>query len=177
MSLTEREFWTVVHGMGLGTLFLLAFTGGLAGLWSLRPEWVTVAGIQERLRRLTAGTWIMAAVAWLTVITGTYTIYPWYRANPPAGMTDLTHFPRSYLLANPALAEWHKFGMEWKEHVSWLSPILATAVAYVVVRYGSTLAREEKIRQALIVLFIVAFCAAAVAGVFGAFINKMAPIR
>ena len=89
MSLTEREFWTVVHGMGLGAIFLLAFAGGLAGIWSLRPEWVTVAGIQERMHRLMAGTWIMAIVAWLTVIVGTYVVYPWYRTRPPTG-ADLT---------------------------------------------------------------------------------------
>ncbi len=176
MTLTEREFWTVIHGMGLGTIFLLAFSGGLAGLWSLRPEWVTVAGIRERLHRLVAGTWIMAIMAWLTVITGTYIVYPWYRAKPPSG-ANLTQFPRYYLLADPHLAEWHKFGMEWKEHVAWLSPILATAVAYVVIRYGSKLAHEEKIRQALILLFTIAFLAAGVAGLFGAFINKVAPIR
>ena len=176
MSLTEKEFWAVIHGMGLGTIFLLAFSGGLAGLWSLRPEWVTVVGIRERLHRLIAGTWIMAILAWLTVITGTYTVYPWYRAKPPSG-ADLTQFPRYYLLADPRLAEWHTFGMEWKEHVAWLSPILATAVAYVVVRYGPKLAHEEKIRQALIVLFTIAFMAAGVAGLFGAFINKVAPIR
>lgn len=176
MTLSEREFWTVMHGMILGTIFLLAFSGGLAGLWSLRPEWVTVAGIQERLRRLIAGTWIMALMAWLTVITGTYIVYPWYRAKPPAG-ADLSRFPRYYLLADPHLAEWHKFGMEWKEHVAWLSPIVATAVAYVVTRYGSKLAHEKKIRQALIVLFTIAFLTAGVAGLFGAFINKVAPIR
>ena len=176
MSLTTREFWVVIHGMGLGAIFLLAFAGGLAGLWSLRPEWVTAAGLEERLRRLIAGTWIMAVMAWLTVINGTYMVYPWYRVKPPAG-ADLTHFPRSYLLASPDLAAWHTFGMEWKEHVAWLSPILATAVAYVVVRYGSKLANQEKIRHALMVLFTLAFFAAAIAGLFGAFINKVAPIR
>jgi len=176
MSLTAREVWAVVHGMGLGAIFLLAFGGGLAGLWSLRPEWVTVAGIQERLQRLIAGTWVMAVAAWLTVITGTYVVYPWYRAKLPAG-GDLTLYPRSYLLANPDLAGWHTFGMEWKEHVAWLSPILATAVAYIVVRYGTQLATEERIRQAVMVLFIIAFLAAGVAGLFGAFITKVAPIR
>jgi hypothetical protein len=29
MSLTDREFWTLVHGMGFGVLFLLGFAGGL----------------------------------------------------------------------------------------------------------------------------------------------------
>ncbi len=55
--------------------------------------------------------------------------------------------------------------------------MLATAVAYVVVRYGSGLANEDKIRRALIVLFTIAFGAAGVAGIFGAFLTKVAPIR
>jgi hypothetical protein len=34
MSLTSRELWTVLHGLVFGSLFLLAFAGGLAGLYS-----------------------------------------------------------------------------------------------------------------------------------------------
>ena len=62
MSLTDRELWTVIHGMGLGALFLLAFAGGLAGLWSLRPEFMTVGGLRERILRLEIGTAVMAVV-------------------------------------------------------------------------------------------------------------------
>jgi hypothetical protein len=43
MSLTDREFWTVIHRMGLGALFLLAFASGLAGLWSLSATLILVA--------------------------------------------------------------------------------------------------------------------------------------
>jgi len=176
MTLTVREWWGIIHGMGLGALFLLAFAGGLAGLWSFRADLVTTAGIQERLRRLLAGTWIMAIVAWLTVLTGTYVLYPWYRAKPPEG-ADLSLYPRAYLLSRPELRLWHTFGMEWKEHIGWVAPILATAVAYLVARYGPQLANEDRIRQALIVLFSLAFVAAGVAGLFGALITKAAPIR
>ncbi|MBI4492846.1 MAG: hypothetical protein HY690_08655 [Chloroflexi bacterium] len=168
MSLTDREFWTVIHGMGLGAIFLLAFAGGLAGLWSLRAELVTVGGLRERLPRLEIGTLVMALVAWLTVIIGTYVVYPWYRDPSPTS-------PRSLLLADPNKALWHTFGMEWKEHVAWLAPILATAVAYVVIYYGPRLAQERRVRNALLVLFVLAFAAAAVAGLFGAFLNKVAP--
>ncbi len=163
MTLTGRELWLVLHGMGLGATFLLAYAGGLAGLWSLRPEWVTVAGLQERSRRLTAGTWIMAIVAWLTVITGTYVVYPLYRT--------------WYEVENTTTIGWHTFGMEWKQHVAWLAPMLATPVAYVVLRYGPALAFEEQIRRALIVLFTIAFFAAGVAGLFGAFLSKVFPIK
>jgi hypothetical protein len=176
MSLTDRELWATIHGMTLGALFLLAFGGGLAGLYSLRPAWLTTAGIKERVPRLMAGTWVMALVAWVTVITGTYIIYPWYRAVPSKG-ADLTQYPKSFLVQSPQLAEWHNFGMEWKEHIAWLAPILATAVAYIVVRYGPQLAREPKIRQALITFFTLAFLTAAVAGLLGAFITKAAPIH
>lgn len=175
MSMTLREWWTLIHGMGLGTLFLLAFAGGIAGLWSYRQQWVTTSGLKERMGRLAAGTWIMAVTAWLTVITGTYIVYPWYRAKPGPD-ADLTQFPRSYLLADDNLAQWHTFGMEWKEHVAWMSPILATAVAYVVLCYGIQLSQDNRIRRAVMVLFVLAFLIAAVAGLFGALITKAAPI-
>ena len=176
MALSGRELWTVLHGMIFGALFLLAFAGGLAGLYSLRPELVTIEGIRERMHRLLAGTWLMAVIAWVTVISGSYIVYPWYRATPVAG-APLSQFPRSFILSDPTTKGWHSFGMEWKEHVGWFAPILATAVAFVVAYYGPQLARESKLRKALLWMFAVAFVAAGVAGLFGAFINKVAPIR
>jgi hypothetical protein len=47
----------------------------------------------------------------------------------------------------------------------------------MVTRYGGRLAKDDQVRKAVIVLFSIAFFAAAVAGLFGAFINKAAPIR
>jgi hypothetical protein len=175
MSLSVREIWTAAHGIIFGAVFLLAFAGGLAGLYSLRPDLVTPAGIRERLTRLKWGTTIMAAVAWLTVVSGTYIVYPWYRAKPPEG-ADLSLFPRSFLKANPSLAGWHTFGMEWKEHVAWIAPILATAVAYLVWKYGPDLATNDRLRRILIVVFILAFAAAGIAGLLGALVTKAAPI-
>jgi hypothetical protein len=131
--------------------------------------------MNERLRRLDIGTWVMAVVSWLTVITGTYIVYPWYRARPPEG-ADLLDYPRYFLLDNPNLAAWHTFGMEWKEHVAWFSPILATAVAFIVWRYGDKIAQNPKLRNALLILFVLAFAAAGIAGLLGAFITKAAPI-
>jgi hypothetical protein len=177
MSLTDRELWAVIHGMGLGALFLLAFGGGLAGLWSLRSGLLTSEGIQERSPRLLIGTSVMAGIAWLTCIVGTWIVYPWYRAAPPQGTTDLTEFSRSLLLSSPDTAEWHTFGMEWKEHVAWLAPILATAVAFAVLYYGSQLIQRPEIRRAAIVFFALAFAAAGAAGLFGALITKVAPVQ
>jgi hypothetical protein len=181
MELSQRELFTVLHGLVLGTLFLLAFGGGLAGLWSLRERLVTEEGVEERTPRLLIGTWVMALVAWLTVITGTFIAYPWYRAAPPEGInradpTQLADFPRFLLLAQEKTAQWHEFGMEWKEHVAWLAPFLATAVAFAVAYYGVQLVRRNEIRTAIIVFFTLAFLAAGVAGLFGAFITKAAPV-
>lgn len=75
MEFTGRETWTLIQGLILGTFFLLAFAGGLAGLWSLRTEYVTPAGIAERVRRLKLGTAAMAGASWATVITGTWIVY------------------------------------------------------------------------------------------------------
>jgi hypothetical protein len=176
MAMTDREIWRLIHGMGFGALFLLAFAGGLAGLYNLRPELLTLIGLRERMTRLVAGTWLMAIAAWGTVITGTYIVYPWYRATPPEG-ANLIDYPRSYLLAIPNLAEWHNFGMEWKEHIAWFAPILATVVAFVVLRYGKRLAEMPFLRKTLIISFVLAFGAAAVAGLLGVLITKAAPIH
>lgn len=182
MDLTNRETWTAIHGMVFGAVFLLAFAGGFAGLWSLRPEWVTVNGLSERMNRLKIGVTTMAAVAWLTVITGTFIVYPWYREPAPAPADQLTpdeleKYPRAFLLATPGKEDWHSFGMEWKEHVAWVAPILATVVAFVVLYYGRQLIVDKKLRYASMVLYAVAFAAAAVAGLLGAFITKAAPIE
>jgi hypothetical protein len=104
------------------------------------------------------------------VLTGTWVVYPWYRAKGPDS-------PRSQLLADEATKGWHEFGMEWKEHIAWISPILATVVAFIVLYYGTNLIRHERVRRTAITLFVLAFAFAAVAGAFGAFITKVAPVK
>ncbi len=177
MSVTFRESWGVIHGLIFGALFLLAFSGGMYSLYGLRSQWLTAEGLREKASSLKIWTWVMAVVGWLAVITGTYIVYPWYRAKPPEGTTDLSTFPHSFLLADEKVAGWHEFGMEWKEHVAWLVPIAATIVAYIVSKYGPDLAKEPKIRNAAMWFFVIAFAAAAVAGGLGAFITKAAPVH
>lgn len=174
--MTTREFLTLFHGMILGFLFLLAFAGGLASLYSLRLGVVTTTGQKQRLFRLKASTWLMAIIAWLLVITGTYIIYPWYRAPAPEG-ADLSLYPRSFLRASETLSGLHTFGMEWKEHIAWFAPILATVVAYLVVRYAPELAKNSQLRRIVIVLFVISFVTAGIAGVFGGLISEAAPVR
>jgi hypothetical protein len=111
----------------------------------------------------------MAAVAWATVAVGTFIVYPWYRDPAPDS-------PRSLLLADPNTEDWHKFGMEWKEHIGWISPILATVVAVAAVLYGRRLATDSRFRYIMMAIFILAFVVAAIAGIFGALITKKAPV-
>jgi hypothetical protein len=179
MSLTTREFWTAFHGMVLGAVFLLAFTGCAVSLWNLRSEWTTPPGRTAAVRCLLAGSWAMAILAWLTVSVGTFVVYPWYRAKPPKGATAtvLEGYPKFLLTSNPKTEDWHEFGMEWKEHVGWLAPFLATAVALVATRSRRTLANQATLRNAMLLLLTASFFCASVAGLFGAFINKMAPVR
>jgi hypothetical protein len=181
MMLTTREVWTAVHGLLLGGGFLLAFTGTAVGLWGLRPQWTTPAGRAGARRWVAVGATAMAGLAWATVLLGTFVLYPWYRtAPPPAAPTSamsLSAYPKAALLASPGTAGWHTFGMEWKEHVGWLAAILATPVAVVAVGHRRTVVTSAAVRQAMLALLTAAFLAAVVAGAFGAFINKMAPLR
>jgi hypothetical protein len=142
------------------------------------------------MRRLRIGMWAMAATAWATVITGTWIVYPWYReALAVQGDDDYagcagavlptgTCSPRDFLKSNVSgdTESWHNFGMEWKEHIAWAAPFLATAVAFIVAYYGARLIKRPWLRAATIVMFVGAFAAAAIGGFFGAFLNKIAPI-
>ena len=177
MAMTGNEIWTVVHGMVFGFIFLLGFSGALYAVYSMKAEWLTAEGIAKTINLIKVYLWGLALSVWAAVYTGTYIVYPWYRAVPPTGTTDLTNFPKFLLLANASTAQWHEFGMEWKEHVAFLAPIAATVVAFVVTYYGPLLAKKVGERRAVMIFFIFAFVAAAAAGMFGAFITKAAAVH
>ncbi len=174
--MSTPDLWAVVHGIVFGGMFLLGFGAGFAALFSLRAEWMTGEGRSVRAHRLPTYAWIMAVSVWLAVVVGTFLVYPAYRAAPPPGTTDLSAYPRSLLLADSSLAIWHHFGMEWKEHVSWLAPTLATVVAFILTRYRNQIAHDPEMRKAALLVYFFAFTAAGIAGLLGAFINKAAPI-
>jgi hypothetical protein len=177
MVMNGHEIWTVVHGMVFGFIFLLGFSGALYAVYSMKPEWLTVEGLSKTVNIIKVYLWLLAGSVWAAVFTGAYIVYPWYRATPPTGTADLSAFPKFLLLANENTAQWHEFGMEWKEHVAFLAPIAATVVAFVVTYYGPTLAKKVGERRAVMIFFIFAFVATAIAGMFGAFITKAAPVR
>jgi hypothetical protein len=176
VELTFRDLVTVLHGMGFGALFMLAFSGAIGVVYA-----TTIGGggvfssAQQRMFRLYLIS--MAALAWLTVLSGTYLIYPWYRAKPPPGAHDLSAYPQRLLISSPMTTGWHDLGMEWKEHVAWITPIIMTMVAYVFIRYGPQLALHRAMRRAVLGFTAAAFLATGVAAGFGAMLNKVAPVR
>jgi hypothetical protein len=179
MHLTERELWTAVHGMVFGAGFLLLFSAMFMAIWSLGSANPSDPSTDRYLRRLVVGSWLMTLFLWAAVILGTYWIYPWYRAKPPANATSiaLAGYPKFLLIASKETEGWHEFGMEWKEHIAWLAPILATAVTCILTFHGRSLIGDALLRRVALFLFTVAFLSASVAGAMGAMINKFAPTR
>ena len=177
MEISLRDLLTVLHGMGFGALFMLAFAGAVAELYRMSAPASPVPASEREQRVLRWYLVAMVVLAWAAVLSGTYMVYPWYRAVPPAGTTDLVNFPKFLLTSSPTTSKWHSLGMEWKEHVAWLAPIAITMVAYVTAKYGRALTRPRQLRKAVLAFALVAFFATGVAGAFGAFLNKYAPVR
>jgi hypothetical protein len=170
-----RHLLTQLHGWGFGAVFVVGFPLALVALAGTTSADAEPTGRREQAF-LARGLWLLVAVGWITVFAGAYIIYPWYRAKPPAGVADLALYPRSLLLAHPQTQWLHDFGMEWKEHVSWLAPIILTMVAYVYSTYGAGLAQHRGLRKSFLTFAVVAFAAAGVSGIFGKVLNSYAPV-
>jgi hypothetical protein len=181
MQLSLREFVTAIHGILFGGFFLMALFGALMLL-------LEQSGSQARTIQTTEaaaspiGRWqtfyliAMVALGWAAVLSGAYVIYPWYRAVAPAG-ADASLYPKLLLTSHPATAGWHTLGMEWKEHVAWIAPMAATMVAFVMIRYRAAFNASRPVRGAVLGFAAAAFLTAAVAGGWGAMINKKAPVQ
>jgi hypothetical protein len=177
MEVTLRSFWTIVHGMGFGALYLLACSGALVELYRFTTAPAPSETSEGKQRFLTIYLLAMVGFAWVAVLTGAYVIYPWYRAAPPLGTTDLAMFPQRLLMSSPTTIGWHSLGMEWKEHVAWFAPISITMVAFVFIRYGRDLKNHRQLRAAVLCFAAASFVSAGIAGFFGAMINKTAPVQ
>ncbi|MBV9407112.1 MAG: hypothetical protein JO211_17320 [Acidobacteriaceae bacterium] len=177
MEITERAFWTLIHGIGFGGLYLLACSGALVGLYQLTASSTSSRSttVHERFVHIYLIT--MVVLAWAAVLSGTYVVYPWYRAAPPRGTVDLSMFPQRLLMSSTTTLGWHSLGMEWKEHVAWFTPISITTVAFVFIRYGGDLRNHRQLRSAVLVFALASFVAAGIATFFGAEIDEYAPVR
>jgi len=177
MEISTHDLMTVLHGMGFGALFMLAFSGALVELYRISAPGGPAQMSAREQQVLGFYLLAMVVLAWLTVFSGAYIVYPWYRAVPPAGVTDLANYPRRLLLSTGQTSEWHNIGMEWKEHVAWLAPIAMTMVAYVTWKYGRAIIQHRNMRIGVLGFAVAAFLATAIAGAFGAFLTKYAPVR
>jgi uncharacterized membrane protein len=166
-----------MHGLGFGALYLLACSGALVELYRLTTSSAPSESTLGQQRFLKVYLLTMVALAWAAVLTGTYVIYPWYRAVPAPGTTDLAMFPQRLLMASPTTIGWHSLGMEWKEHVAWFAPISITMVAVVFIRYGHDFKNHRQLRAAVLCFAVASFVAAGIAGFLGAMINKYAPVQ
>jgi hypothetical protein len=164
--LTTRQLFFMVHS-ALGIAMVHAFGGGIGTL--------IIGGdspMKDRIRKLSTAA--LALVAWLASLVGTWGGYAGYRAKVPPG-GDIAMYPREYLMRSPGLAFWETFAMEWKVHVGWTTPFLATAVAFVALRYRRRLVADPLVRKVMTMLLLIAFAGALVAAVMGAMVNVTAP--
>jgi hypothetical protein len=175
MLFSERSIWTMVHGIGLGGAALVGLAAALFHLYATRPESPSMAS-ESGTRAFALLTTFTAVMLWLTVIIGTYVIFPPYRATPPPGITDLSEFPRALVLANPGTAWLHAFAMEIKEHMPWIASMLTTAVAFIAVRYRRTALTNQAIRRLAFTLIAVSFAVVTFVSLLGVFVNKVAPL-
>jgi hypothetical protein len=177
MELNQREFVTAIHGMLFGAFFLMALFGAFILLLELSNPDVcaSIAAARPAARWQKFYLIALVVLGWAAVLSGTYLIYPWYRTVAPAG-ADLTLYPKFLLTAHANAAGWHNFGMEWKEHVAWVAPMAATMVAWVMLRHRAAWNASCQVRNAVLGFAAAAFLAAAIAGGWGAMINKKAPV-
>jgi hypothetical protein len=164
--LTTRQLFFMVHS-GLGIAMVHAFGGGIGTLITGGDS-----PMKDRIRKLSTAA--LALVAWLASAVGTWGGYAGYRAKMPPG-GDIAMYPREYLMNSPGLAFWETFAMEWKVHVGWTTPFLATAVAFVALRYRRRLVADPLVRKVMTMMLLIAFAGALVAAVMGAMVNVTAP--
>jgi hypothetical protein len=176
MLFTRDSIFTMMHGLVFGGGAMLALAAGLFGLRVIRVSDPPDAGAVQETNRLVMLLVAIALLLWLTIIGGTYIAFPPYRATPPEGVTDLSQYPRSFLLANPGTAWLHAFAMEIKEHAPWLAAMMATAVAFVGRRYRTRLLTDASLRRMASTLLAITFVMVACVAVLGVFINKVAPL-
>ena len=175
MLFSDRSLWTMLHGLVLsgGALVLL-----LMALFSLRVMAAPEGGItpvrhSNAVVRLTIAA---AVLLWISVLGGTYIVFPLYRATPPEGIASLAEYPRALLMSRADTKWLHSFGMEIKEHMPWIAAMLATATAFVVRRHRATVLSDTSLRRVAGLLLAIAIVLVSFVALLGAFVNKVAPV-
>lgn len=174
---TDRSLWTMLHGIVLSGGALMALAAAVFALRTIRAATASETVAQVQALHLVWLTTFIAIMLWLTVLVGTYVVFPPYRADPPEGATDLSMYPRAFLRSNEATAWLHSFAMETKEHVPWIAAMLATAVAFVSARYKIRMLSDARLNAFATWFLAIALILVAYVALLGVFINKVAPLH
>lgn len=173
---TERSLWTMAHGIVLTGVAMMALSAALFALRTIHAGNVAEQAARIQSRHIAWLTIVVAVMLWSTVLVGTYVIFPPYRAVPPEGLQDLSMYPKALIQANPATDWLHSFAMETKEHVPWITAMLATAVAFVSVRYRAQLLLDSQVNRTATWLLGVCLALVSYVALLGVFVNKVAPL-
>lgn len=176
MLFSIRSLLTMAHGLVLSGGAMIGLAVALYALHvEAGPDGALVrARSAEWLARLTQGT---SVLLWMAVVSGTYVVFPLYRAAPPEGLAALDAFPRALLMSDPSTRWLHSFAMEIKEHMPWIAAMLTTAVAFITTRYRGTLLADGRLRRLTASLLWMAFSLVALVALLGVFVNKIAPVE
>ena len=74
MLFSERSIWTMVHGIGLGGGALVGLAAALFYLYAARSS--DGAAAPPGSGALAGATVLSAVLLWLTVVVGTYVVFP-----------------------------------------------------------------------------------------------------
>jgi len=173
---SDRSVLTMVHGLILSGGAMMAMAAVLFALTAMAAP----GGSAPPRRSSSALAWLavgMTVLLWLSVLVGTYGVFPLYRATPPEGFVSLAAYPRALLTADAETRWLHAFGMEIKEHMPWIAAMLTTAVAFITVRYRATLLSDAALRRVASSLTAIAFAIVAFVALLGVFVNKVAPLQ
>jgi hypothetical protein len=175
MLFSDSSLLTMLHGLALSGSAMMALAAALFGLYAMAaPDGAAVPARQGNGFAWLLGT--SAVLFWLAVLVGTYVVFPIYRAPPPEGALVLDAYPRALLLSRADTRWLHAFAMEVKEHTPWIGAMLATAAAFIAVRYRTVLLADRSLRQVTGALTGVAFAIVLFAALLGVFVNKTAPV-
>lgn len=167
---TLRGWLTTGHGVLFGGGYIVLLVVALGAVTWLRPAELLPAGRESTRRQIGMTLAAAAAVAWITVITGTWGIYPWFRADAAESAT-------SVLRARASLAPWGSWVVLSKAWIAWTSAGLTTLAAAAGFRWRRRLTSEPRLRRCLQGLLTAALVAAAYAGAVGTLLAKLAPVR
>jgi hypothetical protein len=177
MLFSDRSVVTMAHGLVFGGGAMMALSAALFFLYAHRNAYASPTVATPTQAR--ALVWLVVATAvllWTAVLGGTYLVFPPYRATPPPGTLDLSAYPRALIMASPATTWLHATGMELKEHVPWIAAMMATAVAFVGVRYRAAMLDDPFVRRMATAFVAVCFVLVSAVSLMGVFVNKVAPL-